>query len=491
MAQESPAGSPAADPRGVHLIGQHDAGRTGDRGQAFRPGFLWGSGTSSYQIEGSPIHDGGGESVWDTFARQPGAIKDGHSGDIACDHYRRHREDVGLMQDLGLGAYRFSIAWSRLFPEGVGRRNENGFAFYDRLIDDLLAAGVTPWITLFHWDYPQALQQRGGWMVRESTDWFADYARAVVERFSDRVRHWFTHNEPEVHIFLGHHQGTHAPGEKRPWADILQISHHMMLAHGKAVQAMRAAARQPLEIGYVAALWPAIPATDSEADLAAARKATFGGLAGWLLEPVYKGEYPQQQLAEYAGQIPRHDANDLEVISQPLDFFAMNAPTRVWSCGPAPTATRRLCHLHRATRARRSGVFDVVPQALYWGPRWYHERYGLPIYVTENGLSLTDWVSIDGRVDDPQRIDFMRRYLRELRRAAGDGVDVRGYFYWSLLDNFRMGRRLSRALRPGPCRLCDAKANAQAVLRLVQADDRGERRQPELTAGMPTTTSAW
>lgn len=406
-----------------------------DSSSAFRRDFVWGSGTSSYQIEGSPIHDGGGESVWDTFTRQPDTIRDGHSGDIACDHYRRHQEDVGLMKELGLGAYRFSLAWSRLFPDGTGRRNEKGFAFYDRLIDDLLAAGVTPWITLFHWDYPQALQERGGWMVRESTDWFADFAQAAVERYSDRVTHWLTHNEPEVHILLGHHLGTHAPGEKRPWADILQVSHHMMLAHGKAVQVMRAKAKQPIEIGYVAALWPAIPATDSEADLAAAREATFSGLAGWLLEPVYKGEYPQQQLAEYAGQVPDHDANDLKVIAQPLDFFAMNTyqgvVVRAGEDGkpqnvPQPQGNPRTAFW----------VFELVPQALYWGPRWYHERYGLPIYVTENGLSLTDWVSLDGRADDPQRIDFMRRYLRELRRAAEDGVDVRGYFYWSLLDNF-------------------------------------------------------
>ena len=402
---------------------------------AFRPDFVWGSGTSSYQIEGSPLNDGGGASVWDTFAHMPGTIRDGSTGDIACDHYNRHREDVALMRELGLGAYRFSVAWSRLFPDGTGRRNEKGFAFYDRLVDDLLEAGVTPWITLFHWDTPQALQDRGGWMVRESTDWFAEYARAVVERYSDRVRHWFTHNEPEVHIFLGHHQGTHAPGEKRPWADILTMSHHMMLAHGKAVQAMRAVAKQPLEIGYVAALWPGIPATDSPADIEAARTATFGGLAGWLLEPVYKGEYPQQQLAEWSDDVPTFDPADLKTIAQPLDFFAMNTYQGVVVREGPDGRPQNVPPPHGNPRTA-FWVFDVVPQSMYWGPRFYHERYGLPVYVTENGLSLTDWVALDGQVHDPNRIDFMRRYLTELRRAAGDGVDVGGYFYWSLLDNF-------------------------------------------------------
>ena len=407
----------------------------GSAPSSFRRDFVWGSGTSSYQIEGSPIHDGGGESVWDVFSRQPGAIRDGYSGDIACDHYNRHQEDVGLMKELGLGAYRFSLAWSRLFPEGTGRRNEKGFAFYDRLIDDLLAAGVTPWITLFHWDYPQALQERGGWMVRESTDWFADYAQACVERYSDRVKHWFTHNEPEVHIFLGHHLGTHAPGEKREWEDILTISHHMMLAHGKAVQVMRSVARQPLEIGYVAALWPAIPATNSEADIEAARKATFGGLAGWLLEPVYKGEYPQRQLAEYAGKVPKHDPEDLKIMAQPLDFFAMNTYQGV-VVRAGPDGEPENLPSPQGTPRTAFWVFELVPEALYWGPRFYHERYGLPVYVTENGLSLTDWKSLNGKVEDPNRIDFMRRYLSQLNRAAADGVDVRGYFYWSLLDNF-------------------------------------------------------
>jgi beta-glucosidase len=444
------------------------AGRSPSSGQAssgrsapgrFRDDFVWGSGTSSYQIEGSPLHDGGGESVWDVFANREGAIKDKSSGDVACDHYRRYRDDVALMKQFELGAYRFSLSWPRLFPEGTGRRNEAGFAFYDRLIDELLAAGVTPWITLFHWDLPQALQQRGGWMVRESSDWFADYAEAAITRYSDRVKHWFTHNEPEVFIFLGHHLGTHAPGEKRPWADILQISHHVMLAHGKAVQVMRAKARQPIEIGYVSALWPGIPASDSPADLEAARRATFGGLAGWLLEPVYRGEYPAQQLIEYGDQVPRYDPADLKIIAQPLDFFAMNTyqgnVIRADAEGkpqivPPPPGNPRTSFW----------VFDVLPESLYWGPRWYYERYGLPIYVTENGMSLTDWVSLDGRVDDP-------RHGRRCRRARLFRLEPAG--------QLRMGRRLSGTLRTDPCRLCHPEAHAETFVRVVSRDDSRQR----------------
>ncbi len=403
--------------------------------QRMPEGFVWGAGTSSYQIEGSPTRAGGGESVWDAFCRMPGAIRDGSSGEMACDHVNRYTGDVALMRRLGLGAYRFSLSWPRLFPEGVGRRHEPGFDFYDRLIDALLEAGITPWITVFHWDYPLALQRRGGWMMRESSDWFADYARAVVERYSDRVRHWLTHNEPEVFIRLGHHLGTHAPGEKRPWADVLRVAHHVLLAHGKAVQAMRAAARQPLEIGIVAALHPGIPASESPADIEAARRFSFDGLAGWLIEPVYKGQWPAAQLAQYAPDLLEHDPADLNTMAQPLDFFAMNtyqgAVVRGLDNGQVQALPREQGHPRTAF-----AIFDVTPQALRWGPRWYHERYQLPVVVTENGMSLTDWVSLDGRVDDPQRIDFMRRYLRELRQAVTDGVPIKGYFAWSLLDNF-------------------------------------------------------
>ena len=397
--------------------------------------FVWGAATSSYQIEASPTRAGGGASVWDAFCRRPGAIRDGSSGEIACDHYERYRADVALMGELGIRAYRFSIAWPRVLPEGVGPPNGRGYEFYDRLVDALLAAGIEPWVTLFHWDYPEALYRRGGWLNRDSAQWFADYAAAVVARLSDRVTRWITFNEPEVFIVLGHHLGVHAPGDKLPWGEILRVSHHVLLAHGRATLAIRAAAKRPCEIGYVAALEPAIPAGAQAADAEAARRATFSGMAAWLLDPVYLGSYPERELSAWAKDVPAFPAEDLRTIRQPLDFFGANIyQGNVVRAGAEGNAER----VPRPPGAPRTlmDVFDVVPEALQWGPRFYWERYRLPVVVTENGLSNCDWVAQDGSVHDPQRIDFMQRYLGQLALARAGGASVRGYFAWSLLDNF-------------------------------------------------------
>ena len=410
-------------------------GATAQGGAGFGSGFVWGAATSSYQIEGSPVRAGGGASVWDTFCRRPGAIRDGSSGEVACDHFNRYREDVALMRDLGVRAYRFSIAWPRVVPAGTGAVHAPGLDFYDRLVDALLAADVEPWVTLFHWDYPAALYDRGGWLNRESADWFADYAGLVAQRLSDRVARWITFNEPEVFIILGHQLGVHAPGDKLPWRDILRISHHVLLAHGRATLALRARAKRPVEVGYVAALMPAIPATAQAADVEAARRATFSGIAAWLLDPVYLGAYPEDELKAWEKDLPKFDAGDLRTIRQPLDFFGANIyqgnVVKARADGGPET-------LPRPTGAPRTlmEVFDVVPAALEWGPRFYFARYGLPVVITENGMSNVDWRALDGRVRDPQRIDFMDRYLRALGAARGAGVNVRGYFAWSLLDNF-------------------------------------------------------
>jgi beta-glucosidase len=397
--------------------------------------FVWGTATSSYQIEGSPARVGGGTSVWDAFCRRPGAIRDGSSGEIACDHYDRYREDVELMRALGVGAYRFSIAWPRVMPEGVGTPNAVGLGFYDRLVDSLLAAGIEPWVTLFHWDYPEVLYKRGGWLNRDSTQWFADYATAVVTRLSDRVTRWITFNEPEVFLVLGHHLGVHAPGDRLPWSEILRASHNVMLAHGRATVAIRATAKRSCQIGYVAALEPAIPATSQAADVESARRATFSGVAAWLLDPVYLGSYPESELKSWAKDVPAFPAEDLRTIRQPLDFFGANIYQGKLARAGADGNPERVARAQGAPRTLME-VFDVVPEALQWGPRFYWERYRLPIVVTENGLSGCDWVALDGRVHDPQRIDFMERYLGELALARAAGVDVRGYFAWSLLDNF-------------------------------------------------------
>ncbi len=401
----------------------------------FGPRFAWGAATSAYQIEGTPLRVGGGASVWDAFCRRPGAIRDGSSGELACDHYNRYREDVALLRELGVGAYRFSIAWPRVMPDGIGALNAPGFGFYDRLVDALLAAGIEPWVTLFHWDYPEALYKRGGWLNRDSAQWFADYAAAVVARLSDRVTHWITFNEPEVFLVLGHHLGVHAPGDKLAWGAVLRAAHHVLLAHGRATAAIRAGATRPCEIGYVAALEPAIPATSQADDVEAARRATFSGMAGWLLDPVYRGSYPERELKAWASDVPEFPGEDLRTIRQPLDFFGANVYQGNVVRADAEGNPQRVARAQGAPRTLME-VFDVVPAALQWGPRFYWERYRLPIAVTENGLSGCDWIALDGRVHDPQRIDFMERYLGELALARAAGVDVRGYFAWSLLDNF-------------------------------------------------------
>ena len=397
--------------------------------------FVWGAGTSSYQIEGSPTRAGGGASVWDTFCRRPGAIRDGSSGDIACDHINRWREDVALMRDLGLRAYRFSISWPRVMPEGTGRVNAEGLDFYDRLVDALLAAGIEPWVTLFHWDYPEALHKRGGWSNDASPEWFAQYSTVVGKRLSDRVTHWLTFNEPHVFMILGYQISIHAPGEKLAWKDILRIGHRVLLAHGMSALALRASTKRPCEVGYVGALEPAMPATERAADIEAARRTTFSELQTWMLDPVYLGAYPEAELKAWEQHLPSFGAQDFKTIRQPLDFFATNIYQAGMVRAGGDGKPERIGRPLGAPRTTME-VFDVVPGSLYWGPRFCWERYHLPVVITENGMSNNDWVATDGQVHDPQRIDFMRRYLRELARSRDAGVDVRGYFAWSLLDNF-------------------------------------------------------
>ncbi len=407
---------------------------------AFRSDFVWGAGASSYQVEGAAREDGKGPSGWDEFCRQPGKIWSNHSGETACDHYHRYGEDVSLMQEIGLHAYRLSISWPRVIPGGTGAVNPKGLAFYDSLVDRLLATGIVPYITLFHWDYPYELYRRGGWSARDSSDWFADYAGVVVDKLSDRVRHWITLNEPQCFIGLGHQFGFHAPGDTLEFGRVLTAAHNALLAHGKAVQAIRTGSRtQPL-IGFAPVGLVNTPATESTLDIEAARRAMFAITDRtcwnntWWTDPVFLGRYPEDALALFGADIPAFDDGDMKTICQPLDFFGVNIyfsqPTRAGEDGrpeivPLPVG-----------QAMTAFNFPVLPEGLYWGPRFYWERYGLPLLITENGMANIDWVAMDGAVHDPQRIDFLRRYLLELRRACVDGVDVRGYFQWSILDNF-------------------------------------------------------
>jgi beta-glucosidase len=405
---------------------------------AFPSAFVWGAASASYQIEGAATADGKGPSIWDAFCKRPGAVWEGQTGDVACDHYHLWREDVALMKALGLRAYRFSISWPRVLPEGTGKVNAPGLDFYDRLVDALLEAGIAPYATLYHWDFPLALHDLGGWLHEGSPRWFAEYARVVSARLGDRVASFMTMNEPQVVVDAGLRDGRHAPGEKRPFAEVLRAVHHVLLAHGLGVQALRAECpRTPVGLAPVGL--PAIPASTDTRDVDAARDWTFRTASrsvrtnAWWMDPIFLGEYPADGVALFAADMPPVAADDMRTIAQPLDYFGVNvydAPVvRAGAAGPEAVPMPVGAPIT---------AFDwrVTPEALYWGPRFFHERYRLPVLVTENGLSCRDWVSLDGAVHDPQRIDFIARHLRELRRAATDGTPILGYFHWTLLDNF-------------------------------------------------------
>ena len=406
----------------------------------FPKNFTWGTAAASFQIEGAAREDGKGPSVWDMLCRKPGAVYNGHTGDVACDHYHRYPEDVAILKGMGVKGYRLSVSWPRVLPAGTGAANEKGLAFYDRLVDALLEAGITPWVTLFHWDFPLELYYRGGWLNRDSAEWFADYATLIGKRLGDRVTNWMTLNEPQVYINAGHLEGRHAPGDQLALHEVLRASHNTLRAHGRGVQALRAASPQPCRIGYAPASHPRVPATDSPADVDAARRAFFAtpgrnvATMSWWLEPVFSGKYPEDGWKLFGHDVPTVAAGDLELIAQPVDFFGINiyAGDRIRATAdggfekvPSPVGMPRT-------------AFDwpIVPDAMYWTARFCHERYKMPIVVTENGISCTDSVSLDGKVHDPLRIDFTRRYLLELERAIDGGVPVEGYFHWSFIDNF-------------------------------------------------------
>jgi len=404
---------------------------------AFPKNFAWGAAAASYQIEGASHEDGKGDSVWDMFVRKKGTIFRGHTGDVACDHYHRYPEDVALWQQLGLKAYRLSLSWPRLLPSGTGQVNEKGVAFYDRLIDTLLGAGITPWLTCFHWDFPLDLYHRGGWQNRDSADWFAEYAGVLADRFSDRVSNIMTFNEPQCFVLLGLDTAVQAPGDKLREEEVVRAQHHVLLAHGKAVQALRARAKQPLNIGYAPVGIVSIPATDDPKDLAAADarmatpEASRWDNVSWY-DPVFLGKYPER--AGLLSKLPKGFELDLPTIAQPIDFCGTNiyfgTPVRAGANGkpevvPEPPGSPITAF-----------NWPITPSALFHGPRFFYERYKKPIVITENGLSCRDWVSVDGAVHDPGRIDFMTRYLRELHRAIQSGVRVDGYFHWSIMDNF-------------------------------------------------------
>jgi len=396
---------------------------------AFPAEFVWGVATAAYQIEGAASEDGRGESVWDRFCATPDKVRSGDSGAVACDFYHRYPADIELMSELGLDAFRFSIAWPRIVPDGRGRVNAAGLDFYDRLVDDLLAAGITPFPTLFHWDTPQRLEDDGGWTVRSTAEAFVEYAEVVATRLGDRITHWVTHNEPWVVSWIGHAWGEHAPGRTTE-KDAIAAAHHLLLSHGWAAEVLRRVAPSA-EVGIVLNLQHVDPASSTRDDLEAAR-AMDGAANRWFLDPLFRGEYPTDMLDRFA---PPVREGDLEAIAAPIDFLGINNyfrfVVRASTNGDLP-------HLVRDPDAPATDMgWEVYPEGLYQLLVRVAEDYApRAIYITENGAAYGDVRVHDGAVHDPERTAYLQSHVDAVRRAAADGVPVKGYFVWSFLDNF-------------------------------------------------------
>jgi beta-glucosidase len=402
--------------------------------------FLWGVATSSYQIEGGSAPSERGRCNWDDFADRPGAVYEGHDALVACDHYGRLDADLDLLAGLGVNCYRFSISWPRLLPGGRGpSAAAPGERFYNRLIDGLLARGIEPMATLFHWDFPSELEREGGWLNPESPRWFEQYAKVAAQCFGDRVRRWITINEPHAYIEGGLAHGRHAPGRMLPLPEVAQAAHHTLLGHGLAVAVLRTHVPQSW-ITTAPVLICSTPETNSEADIEAARKASFDmpgpGLrvSSFWMDPIYLGRYPEVAFRALGSAMPRVTQGDLKIIGQPLDALGFNLyDASVVRAGPngAPETVA-----WGPGRPRTAFGWPVTPEAHDWGVRFAYERYRLPVVITENGLSCRDWVDRQGRVNDAERIDFLERHVEALKRAQASGVPVAGYFHWSLMDNF-------------------------------------------------------
>lgn len=408
----------------------------------FRDDFVWGIASSAYQVEGRDPEDGCGKNIWDTFAEE-GRILDGKDAYTACDHMHRYKEDYKLMKLLGIKAYRFSMSWARILPEGTGKVNEKAIAMYRDMILSMKENGIEPYITMYHWEFPQALQDKGGWLNEDVIQWFGEYAKVVAENFSDICEYFITLNEPECFVGLGHLSGVHAPGLKLPYKDVFKIAHNALRAHGQAVINLRKYASRPIKVGYAPTCGMAYPATDSPEDIEAARKTLFGfhqpmdnwtWNVAWFNDPVFLGKYPEEGLKKFAEYLPEITDEDMKLISQPLDFMGQNIYNgymmRQGEDGEPEYVDRE------AGAAKTAAGWPVTPECFYYGVKFLYERYHLPLYITENGMSCHDDVSLDGRVHDPNRQNFLDLYISALQRANDDGADVRGYFLWTFLDNF-------------------------------------------------------
>lgn len=416
----------------------------------FRDDFIWGAATASYQVEGAAYEDGRGVSVWDRFSHTPGRVFEGHTGDVSCDHYHLLESDLDLMASLGIRNYRFSVSWPRLMPEGTGKVNEKGVSFYNRMIDGLVRRGIRPFMTLFHWDYPVALQQRGSWENPDSPNWFEDFVALCAKRFGDRVHDFIPFNEPQCFIGLGYAAGAHAPGLMLPLDAVIPMSHHVLLANGKAVDVLRQTVRGA-RVSYAPCGDMMMPLTQVREDIDAARTAYFDipedddrrlWNVSWWSDPVMLGEYPKQGLKHFERFLPKGWEQDLSAIHRKLDYYGQNIYCgRYVKAAPNLRGWEEVPHLPGI--AKTASEWPVTPDCLYWGPRFLYERYRTPILITENGMASHDAVSLDGQVHDPSRENYLHRYLRALRRAAEEGIDVAGYFQWTLFDNFEWAKGYS------------------------------------------------
>ncbi|RGT72202.1 beta-glucosidase [Ruminococcus sp. AF18-22] len=409
----------------------------------FKRDFLWGASSAAYQIEGAWNEDGKGASMWDVLSEKPGIMAHGESGKIASDHYHHWKEDVALMKKIGLKSYRFSISWSRVLPQGVGTVNPAGIKFYSDLVDELIKVGIKPVVTLYHWDLPYALYEKGGWKNPMITEWFAEYVTAVVEALSDRVEYWITINEPQMFIGLGYLIGAHAPFEKHDPTELISISHNVLKAHGTAVRVIRKYAKLTPKIGmaptgdvYLPEDWDA-----ESVKKAKERSFDFDPYAftmenSWWADPVFLGDYPKKAYEIYPEEMKIVTDEDRKLISEPLDFYGFNAYNGTVSF----KIDDGYSEYGYQGSPKTSCGWDVTPEVLYWSPKFLYERYKTPLFVTENGMAGMDWVSLDGKVHDMQRMDYLHRYLLELRKAVDEGIPVIGYSCWSLLDNMEWNR---------------------------------------------------
>jgi len=405
--------------------------------------FLWGTATASYQIEGAWDEDGKGESIWDNFSHTPGKIYGEDTGDVACDHYHRYGEDVKNMKRLGLKAYRFSISWPRVIPEGKGKINKSGLDFYDRLVDELLKADIEPFVTLYHWDLPQALQERGGWKNRDTVGYFADYTALIAHKLKDRVYHWITHNEPWVTSFAGHAFGIHAPGIM-DFSTALQVSHHLLLSHGRAVEVLKDLGNERTKIGITLNLHPAYPASQKKEDINAAKRYD-GYLNRWFLSPVFKGAYPSDIWEYYQDKTPQILPGDMSVISRKLDFLGVNYYSRHIVKADPKEKILKLSFSKPEEAEYTDMEWEIYPQGIYDILKRVQNEYSPPaIYITENGAAFRDKVDKEGKVKDGQRISYLKEHFSFAHKAIEEGIKLKGYFVWSLMDNFEWAHGYSK-----------------------------------------------